>query len=227
MILVPQSTTMFVGQSHNKFCNFPRMGTLAARLKEAMEDAGLSQERLAKAASTKNQKVTQQTVQQLLRPGGLQSSKHLPSLAKALGVSLDWLTSGEGEKKPAWRPQALVVGKVGAGADITRFDDGVVLESIDAPPGIGECVAARVEGDSMFPQLENGWLVFYGREHDGIPEECIGRLSVVQIKDGPTLLKRLKRGSRRGMWTLESWNAPPREDVKLLWASKVLYIKPF
>jgi hypothetical protein len=59
-----------------------------------------------------------------------------------------------------------------------------------------------------------------------VAEECLGKLCVVQVKDGPTLLKTLKRGSRRGLFRLESWNALPREDVKILWAARVIDIRP-
>jgi len=74
--------------------------------------------------------------------------------------------------------------------------------------------------------LQEGWLIFYGPEHQGVAEECLGKLCVVQVKDGPTLLKTLKRGSRKGLFRLESWNAPPREDVRLAWAARVIDIRP-
>jgi phage repressor protein C with HTH and peptisase S24 domain len=169
-------------------------------------------------------KVSWQALQQI-EAGDSAGSKYLVPLARALGVSPDWLFD---ERGPAnvLKPQALLVGKVGAGAEIHRFEEGVVLASIEAPPGLGDCNAAEVEGDSMYPQLEAGWTVFYGPEHQGIPEECVGRLCVVQVKDGPILLKKLMRGSRKGLWRLESWNAPLRDDVKVDWAAKVLDIRP-
>src|ERR1700722_10820524 len=74
--------------------------------------------------------------------------------------------------------------------------------------------------------LQEGWLIFYGPEHQGVAEDCMGKLCVVQVKDGATLLKTVKRGSRKGLFRLESWNAPPREDVKLVWAARVIDIRP-
>ncbi len=74
--------------------------------------------------------------------------------------------------------------------------------------------------------LQEGWLIFYGPEHQGVSDDCMGKLCVVQVKDGATLLKTLKRGSRKGLFRLESWNAPPREDVKLAWAARVIDIRP-
>jgi len=123
------------------------------------------------------------------------------------------------------QPEALYVGKVGAGAEVYRFDEGAVLEGVrtdflrDAPN------VAEIEGDSQYP-LKDRWRIFYGPENQGVSEKCIGQLCVVQVKDGPTLLKTLKRGKRKGRWNLESWNAPTREDVELVWAALVEGIQP-
>jgi len=199
------------------------METLAKRLAVAMEAAALNQPALARRASQRAATVSQQLVYNLIS-GRNKTSKHLPALAEALGVSLDWLATGKGGRSPA-KPEAQWVGKVGAGAEIYRFDHPDVLEGVEPPPGIGPCNVADIEGDSQYP-LQDGWLVFYGQEHQGIPEACVGKLSVVQVKDGPTLLKTLKRGTKKGLWRLESWNAPPREEVRVEWAAKVLDIRP-
>lgn len=74
--------------------------------------------------------------------------------------------------------------------------------------------------------LRDGWLIFWVRDQPGVPEECVGQLCVVQVKDGPTLVKEVRRGSKKGLYRLESWNAPPREDVELEWASKIIDIRP-
>ena len=186
-----------------------------------MKQAGLNQPGLAKAASRPRAPVSQQVVQHLLS-GRNSTSRHLPAIADALGVSLDWLAGGKGRSRGA---EALLVGKVGAGSEIIRFDEGTVLAGIEPPTGVDAPNVAEISGDSQYP-LQEGWLIFYGPEHQGVAEDCIGKLCVVQVKDGPTLLKTLKRGSRRGMFRLESWNAPPREDVKLAWAARVIDIRP-
>jgi hypothetical protein len=196
------------------------MKTLSARLEVAMKAAGLNQPALARAASRPRHPVSQQVVQHLLS-GRNGNSKHLFSIAEALGVSTDWLATGKGARGP--KGEALLVGKVGAGSEITRFEEGTVLAGIEAPAGAPN--VAEISGDSQYP-LQEGWLIFYGPEHQGVAEELIGKLCVVEVKDGPTLLKTLKRGSRKGLFRLESWNAPPREDVKLSWAARVVYIKP-
>jgi transcriptional regulator with XRE-family HTH domain len=201
----------------------PAMKTLALRLRAAMKAAGFNQPALARAASRARAPVSQQVVQHLLS-GRNGTSKHLPAIAGALSVSLDWLAAGKdsGRAVPA---EALLVGKVGAGSEIIRFDEGTVLAGIEAPAGVDAPNVAEISGDSQYP-LQEGWLIFYGPEHRGVADECMGKLCVVQVKDGPTLLKTVKRGTRRGLFRLESWNAPPREDVKLVWAARVIDIRP-
>lgn len=141
----------------------------------------------------------------------------LNGLARAIGV----------EPADLLRPpqESLLIGKVGAGAEIHRLEHPDILAGIPVSPGLNAPNVAMIEGDSQYP-LQEGWLIFYGAENQGVPDECIGKLSVVQIKDGPTLLKTLKRAAKKGLFRLESWNAPPREDVHLEWAAKVKEIRP-
>jgi hypothetical protein len=199
------------------------MNTLSSRLNTAMKKAGLNQPGLARAASRHGPAVSQQVVQHLLS-GRNTFSKHLPAIAQALDVTTDWLVTGR-NLRPRRLVEALLVGKVGAGSEIIRFDEGTVLAGVEPPPGMEAANVAEISGDSQYP-LQEGWLIFYGPEHQGVPEDCIGKLCVVQVKDGPTLLKTLKRGSRKALFRLESWNAPPREDVKLEWAARVTDIRP-
>lgn len=142
-------------------------------------------------------------------------------------VSLDWLLTGKGGTRR--KPLAPVVGEVGAGAEVFPFDDfpqGGGIEMVDAPPGEDGCVAVKIKGDSQYP-LQEGWLIFYRRLDSGVDERnCLGKLCVVKINDGATMLKTLRRGTSKHHYRLESWNAPPREDVVLEWASPVLDIRP-
>jgi hypothetical protein len=147
--------------------------------------------------------------------------------ARFFRVSLEWLLTGKGAQK-ARRPEVPVISFVGAGAEVFPIDDsaqGGGLDVVEVPFGMEDHVAAIIRGDSMYP-LRDGWVILWHRDQDGVPEECVGQLCVVQIKDGPTLVKDLRRGSRKGLYRLESWNAPPREDVQLEWAAKIALIRP-
>lgn len=147
--------------------------------------------------------------------------------ARFFRVSLEWLLTGKGAQKPR-RPEVPIVSYVGAGSEVFAIDDsaqGGGLEMVEAPAGMEDSVGAIIRGDSMYP-LRDGWLIFWQRDHEGVPEECLGALCVVQVKDGPTLVKDLRRGSKKGLYRLESWNAPSREDVQLEWACRIREIRP-
>lgn len=142
-------------------------------------------------------------------------------------VDLTWLLTGKG--KPG-SPQTIpVVGYVGAGAEVHPIDDhaqGDGLDHIEAGALIPGSVALIVRGDSMYP-IEDGWIITYRRDRDGVPSACLNRLCIVKVaNDGPTLIKKVRRGSEKNTYTLESWNAPPRENVVLEWAAPVEGIKP-
>ncbi|MTJ81757.1 MAG: helix-turn-helix domain-containing protein [Telmatospirillum sp.] len=146
-------------------------------------------------------------------------------------VYLDKLARVVGRKASDFLQQLVpVVARVGAGHEVYPVDDsplGMGLELVDAPMGIdgNHIVAVEVRGTSMHP-IQEGWLLFYRREIIGVPEDCINKLCVCQIENGPTYVKEVRRGASSGHFTLTSWNAPPMEDVGLVWAAKVLDIRP-
>lgn len=198
------------------------MSNLSSRMRAAMKAAGLNQSQLAEAASTAGAQVSQQSVQQLIS-GRNSTSKHLPAIAAAMDVGLEWLATGKG-KSGKTRTEALLTGKVGAGGVIKRIPDVPELAGFPSPSGDAPNVV-EISGDALRP-FENGWLLFYGPEQSGVAESCLGKLCVVQIKNGDTLLATPKEGSRRGLFHLENWKIHPKRDVKLLWAARVIDISP-
>ena len=124
-----------------------------------------------------------------------------------------------------------VVGRVGAGAEVNAIDDhakGQGTRMVRCPNGLDaqQTVAVEVEGDSMLP-IEEGWLLFYTRDYEGVPTECLGKLCIVQLADdGPRYVKRLKLGREKGLFNLYSTNAREMEDIALAWAAPVLDARP-
>jgi len=147
--------------------------------------------------------------------------------AKKFGISLDWLLTGSGTMGPSRK--VPVIGYIGAGAEVHPIDDhpkGRGVDLVDAPHGIAsDCVAAIIRGDSMHP-MKDGWLIFWAKTQDGVPEDCLGKLCAVQVKDGPMMVKEVRRGAKKGRFTLISWNAPPRDDVQIEWAARIIDIRP-
>ncbi len=148
----------------------------------------------------------------------------LQRLAEALDMTVGELLRIS--PSPAMVP---VVGYVGAGAEVFPFDDhekGAGMDEIPAPAGLEDAVAVIVRSDSMYPVYRDGDLLFYRRDPfgRGTPQSAIGEECIVQCHEGPMLIKVLRRGTTRATWTLESYNAPPRNDVKVDWAAPVLFV---
>ena len=124
-----------------------------------------------------------------------------------------------------------VVGQVGAGATVEAIDDfprGHARKHASCPVGLDASytVAVEVIGDSMLP-IDEGWLLFYTRNYDGVPSECMGRLCIVQLlENGQRYVKRLKTGTKHGLFNLYSTNAREIEDVELAWAAPILDARP-
>lgn len=122
-----------------------------------------------------------------------------------------------------------VLGYVGAGAEVIPVDDhqmGAGLETVDVDfPVKPGTVAVIVRGDSMLPIFENGDLIGY-MEDSADPMTLIGKMCVVKLADGRTFVKRLKRGSEDGLFTLVSANASDIEDVQIEWARRYRFHIP-
>ena len=148
--------------------------------------------------------------------------------AQAYGVGLQWLYDGDVDARHDFVP---IVGTIGAGECVTPIDDherGAAMEYAPMPPDMNEpnLVAVRIKGDSMRP-LRDGWLVYYQRDQDGVPDSCLNQLCVAKLETGEVYIKELRNGREPGLYSLFSWTAgfDPMEDVRLEWAAKVRAIR--
>lgn len=120
------------------------------------------------------------------------------------------------------------VGYVGAGGQV-MFSEGqgpfgaAEMPPVKVPP---QTVALKVQGDSMSPQLEDGWAVYYDTRHEKPTESLNNRLCVVGLTDGRVLVKTLLHGRSPGSWDLHSKNAAPLFDQQIEWAARVTFIAP-
>lgn len=179
----------------------------------------LSMEKVAERAGT-----TKATIMKLERGDMQLTVEWMKRIAIALRVNVKDLIDEPAKK-------VRVLGYVGAGAEVFVIDDPeVILEEVDPPTGYtaDNIVAVRVRGDSMEPQLEDGWLLFYRRDSDGVPPECVGELCVVRLENNGMLVKKLRQGSKPGHFHLMSKNSShePMFDQRLLWAARVIDIRP-
>ena len=148
--------------------------------------------------------------------------------ADFFGVSMDWLVRGKGPG-PAGKGRATnivtVRGYIGAGAAVHIVDDGP-YDEIEAPFRCGpDCAAVRVRGDSMRPMMEEGDILVYDEQTEDAAT-MLNKRCVVKLQDGRIFVKKLRRGTAPGLYSLESFNADLIEDVAVEWVAKIMAIMP-
>ncbi|MEO8894720.1 MAG: S24 family peptidase [Rhizomicrobium sp.] len=219
------------------------MSTLAKRLQETMERAGLTQAGLARKASSFGEAVSQQVVQHLTS-GRNTSSKSLVPIAKALDVSVEWLTTGESgsfsvkggsaglrtsksagrDPRDAARDNARdnervpVLGMAECGPDGWSLWNGDIIDTIPRPMnlvGAPRAYAVYIVGDSMEPRYYSGELAHV---HPGKPV-TIGAFVLVQIRpehEGDTPKAVVKRLIKRtgSKIVLEQYNPVKKFEIK-------------
>lgn len=141
----------------------------------------------------------------------------LSKLAGALDVSVADLIAA---------PRVPVVGYIGAGGTVI-FEDQGNDETVVRPPNVStKLVALVVRGDSMLPKYQDGDIIYINRAHDGVLPEYMGRDCAVRLSTGETYIKQIIFGNEEGRFTLLSLNAPPMENVEIVWATPVAFIMP-
>lgn len=122
-----------------------------------------------------------------------------------------------------------IVGRIGAGGDISPEyeqvpDEG--LEEIELPISVGvDAVVFEIVGASMKPKYEHGQMIVCTRSSRD-PDALLGCEVAVRTSDNKRYLKTIKQGRRRGLYTLESFNADPITDVRLAWVGEILAVIP-
>lgn len=142
--------------------------------------------------------------------------------AKAYKVRWEWLLEGDGPPSTKGHDTTRVEGYVGAGAEFIPIADG--------DPGLGDAplivepnsAAVIVRGDSMYPRYFDGEYIYYVKESRD-PTDFLGQECVVKLKDGRVYIKILRRGSKKRVFNLESWNHPTIEDQAVEWAAPVTW----
>jgi phage repressor protein C with HTH and peptisase S24 domain len=194
--------------------------TIGERVRERRIALKLSQPQLAKKVGG----ITYQAIQALEAGGG---TKHVVGLAKALGVTAEWLQDGAGAPPAARTPspraaaaadRLQVLGMAECGPDGWSLWNGDVIDMIARPAnlaGVPGAYAVYVVGASMEPRYHPGELVHI---HPGKPL-TVGAYVLVQRKprnDGEPPLAVIKRLARRtgSKIVLEQFNPSKSFEIK-------------
>lgn len=140
------------------------------------------------------------------------------------------LESGVIERQPRPANQAQLVGRVGAGAEIMIEHEQAPADGYDVVElpftFVDPVIAFEVIGDSMLPVYEPGEVIVCLRDQVRSTDSYLGKRVVVRTVGGRRFIKRLMRGSRRGFYNLDSWNARTIEDVRLEWVGEIVAAVP-
>jgi phage repressor protein C with HTH and peptisase S24 domain len=189
------------------------------RVRKLLDQLGISMKDASKAAGQ-----GETWVRDILKRDREPGIDGFTALARVLRTSVAYLL----ENRPEGGPPIRIIGYVGAGLEAHFYGDGDnPNEETEAPPNrTTSTVAVQVRGNSMAGYFDDGSVLYYDDIRTPPTEDLIGRLCVVELKDGRVLVKRLHKGSRKGRWTLLSTNADPLFDRTLTWAARVIWIKP-
>jgi transcriptional regulator with XRE-family HTH domain len=144
-----------------------------------------------------------------------ESGKHalpdylVPRAAQLFAVAPAYIRYGDADSH-----MAEVVGRVGAGSRIEAIAE-QPSRYVEVPASWKDAIALEVRGSSCYPTYDDGDDIVIRGEPRLVEDEIMGRMCVVETSDGIGLVKRVRRGSAGGLFTLESPNAPTLEDVPL------------
>ncbi len=150
--------------------------------------------------------------------------------AAAFGVSAEWLYDAAGPvRASALAGYVPILGRVGANPDgVVLFATGQDAGDLAPipPGGTDKAAALRVVGHSMRGLADDGALIYFEDQRTPPTPDMLGHVVVVEVDTDEVLVKRLLRGSRAGLFDLESVAGPTRQDARLRWAAHITAIIP-
>lgn len=159
------------------------------------------------------------------------SRDNVKLFAQRLRVPLAWLEWGLGsmegdEQMPRGTRFVPVWGHITAGGRIEP-DQGHTskMGTVELPfplPGESGYGALRIVGDSMLPAYPNDTIIIINKTDGSLRPEMIGRMTMVCLYDGRRYFRQIKRGSKKGTYTLQCWGGADIEDVRIESAMDVL-----
>lgn len=150
--------------------------------------------------------------------------------AAAFGVSAEWLYDAAGPVRTSGLAGYVpILGRVGANPEgVVLFATGQDAGDLAPipPGGTDKAAALRVVGHSMRGLADDGALIYFEDQRTPPTPDMLGHVVVVEVDTDEVLVKRLLRGSRSGLFDLESVAGPTRQDARLRWAAHITAIIP-
>lgn len=187
----------------------------SAWIRQAIEFAGLSQAELArKINEAVGGSLDRAAVNKMVAGTRDVSATEMLAVAKLTGFPIPM-------EMPA-RRQIQIVGFASAGSDEVRFNDAQgPFDEVDAPAWANDhTVAVRIRGTSL-GMLFDGWIAFYDDRKDPPDESLLGRVCICGLANDRVVIKKLRAGSARGLYHLESTTEGTLFDVEVEWAALV------
>lgn len=184
-----------------------------------MQARGWSAVELAERSGVEVANVYKYLQDKVAKPRGNAPEK----MAEALGVNAVWLQTGAG---PTYS-HIPILAYVSAGEALISTTDGEPFGFLRFDVGGEDAFVAEVRGTSMIPAYRPGDRLVC-LKHRGVEiERCVGLDCVLMTDEGEGYLKVLRRGSREGLYTLESYNRAYADipDRRIAWAAPVEWIK--
>ncbi|MGZ3377021.1 MAG: S24 family peptidase [Phenylobacterium sp.] len=158
------------------------------------------------------------------------SYRRAKDYAVAFGVRPEWLYDAAGAMLPAAAAGFVpIIGRVGANPEgLVLFATGQEPGDLAPipPGGTEQARALLVVGHSMRGIADDGALIYFEDQKTAPSTDMLGHVVVVELDTEEVLVKRLLRGSRAGLYDLESIAGPTRQDARLRWAAHITAIIP-
>jgi DNA-binding XRE family transcriptional regulator len=126
-------------------------------------------------------------------------------------------------------PMARIIGRVGANPDdsvlMTTAHDNWDMAPIP-PGGSPDSVALEVDGGSMRGVADDGSLIYFEYQQTPPSADMLNQVVVCEIEGGRVLVKRLLKGSKKGVYDLQSLFGAMLEDQRIVWAAHISAIVP-
>lgn len=194
------------------------MNVNTAWFRAKLEDKRLSQRQLARMVG-----MDASAMSLMLRGKRGMSVEEAGSVARVLGVATEEVIRQAGVNVTVHKSESNV--RVAGWIDgHGQVHEGKALGPavVAAPPNISgeDCAALRIQsGDHL-----DGWVVYY-RPGRVVSLEVLGQMCIVELPDGRKLMRSVQRGYEPGFYTIFGWLNEARENVRLVSAAPVLWMK--